>query len=229
MKPAYTLVCGRTSMYVLKNTATFRPMRSQTKTRRLPNEVRRIKAASRDSEYRQKLIDVGTRLFVSRGMAHVTVEDVIGDAGMSRATFYGFFANKDELAASILNPVFESGVAALKELNQLAPMEAAEQLIEVYLKLWHQHKEALFFTNGANESVFSYIKKSHREFSLALKAILVVVHSGGLLRNDSVDLTYAVLAKTGIPLLRVYRGHKNLDQLYRDSLLALIVKPEAMR
>ena len=204
-------------------------MKQTTKSLRAANEVRRSKAANRESEHRAKLIEVGTHLFVERGMSHVSVEDLIEAAGVSRATFYGFFANKDELAASILMPVFESGVAAMEKLTELAPAQAAEGLIDVYLLLWRKHKNALLFTTGANESVFPYIKQSHHAFSSTFKAVLQVIHSGGLLRNNSVDLTYAVLAKTGIPLLRVYQKQDNMEHVYRESLLSLILRPGPQR
>jgi hypothetical protein len=44
------------------------------------------------------------------------------------------------------------------------------------------------------------------------------------LRNNSAQLTLEVLAKTGIPLLRIYNNHDELEKLYSDSMLALIIR-----
>lgn len=188
------------------------------------NEFRRAKAADRPSRFRQRLLEVGARLFVDRGIANVSVEELIDAAGISRATFYGFFANKNELAASILIPVFESGVPALNELFDRSPHEAAEGLIQLYLDLWNEHEDALLLTANFDGNVFPYFEPQHNEFNAMLMRLLRVIEAGGLLRNDSAELTIEVLAKTGIPLLRIYKEHEQLERIYRESMRALIIK-----
>ena len=188
------------------------------------NANRRAKAANRDSEHRERLLEVGAPLFAAKGIVSVSVAEVLAAAGLSRATFYGFFANKNELAAAILLPVFDSGLAALMKLDRLPPREAADGLIDTYLQLWREHKNALLLTGIVDSGVFPYVASQHQAFNEALLRILQVIESGGLLRNGSAELTLEVLARTGIPLLRIYKDHDELEILYRDSLLALIIK-----
>jgi AcrR family transcriptional regulator len=191
---------------------------------RTGNVIRSDKVANRRSEIRDKLLDSGARLFVRRGIANVSVEELIEVAGISRATFYGFFANKTELAASILIPVFDSGMAEAEKLRELPPRQAAEGLVDMYLHLWNEHRYALLLTASMDESLFPYIETPHRAFGGAIQQVLSVIESAGLLRNDSAELTYAVLAKTGIPLLRVYRDRVDLKRVYRESMLALLIR-----
>ena len=73
------------------------------------NKVRRAKAANRPSKFRERLLEVGARLFVERGISNVSVEELIDAADVSRATFYGFFANKNELVVAI--GLGEDGIA----------------------------------------------------------------------------------------------------------------------
>ena len=82
---------------------------------RTGNVIRSTKVAIRRSEIRDRLLTAGARLFADRGLGNVSVEELIDEVGISRATFYGFFANKTELAAAVLNPVFDSGIVALTE------------------------------------------------------------------------------------------------------------------
>jgi len=199
-------------------------MKEATTFSRPPNALRRAKAANRPSEHREKLMMVGARFFVDRGIARVSVEELVDEAGVSRATFYGFFANKYELAAAILLPVFDSGIAGLSRLGELPPRQAAEGLVDVYLFLWEKHRDALLLTAAVDGAVFPYIELQHERFGAAFQKVLRVIESGGLLRNDSAELTYQVLAKTGIPLLRVYQDHDEMESVYRDSMLALLVK-----
>ncbi len=199
-------------------------MKEAIRQPRTGNIIRSAKVANRRSETRDKLLEAGVRLFVERGIAKVSVEELLDAAGISRATFYGFFANKNELAASILMPVFDSGIAALKKLRDVPPRQAAEGLIDVYLHLWNEHRDALLLTASMDESLFPYIESPHRTFGRAMQKILRVIESAGLLRNESAELTFMVLARTGIPLLRVYKDHSDLERVYRDSMLALLIR-----
>ena len=199
-------------------------MKEAMKTPRVPNASRRASAVLRNSVHRKKLLAAGAQLFISRGIASVSVEEIIEAAKLSRATFYGSFANKNELAAAILLPVFDSGVAALDELVELPPRKAADGLVDVYLYLWKEHKNALLLTSGIDGAVFPYIASRHQAFNSALLKILQAIESAGLLRNDSAALTIEVLAKTGIPLLRIYKSQDDLERLYRESMRALIFK-----
>ncbi len=199
-------------------------MKKDTSISRPPNAVRRANATQRPGENRDKLLDAGAKLFVERGIATVSVEQLVEKAGVSRATFYGFFANKNELAAAILLPVFDSGTRALANLDSLPPRNAAEALINVYLRLWKEHRNALLLTGNFDGAVFPYIRNQHDAFNSELRKILQVIESGKLLRNNSADLTLAVLAKTAIPLLHIYKDREELESAYRESMLGLIIK-----
>lgn len=192
---------------------------------RPPNSVRRANADERAGDYREKLLEVGARLFVENGIANVSVEQLLTHAGISRATFYGCFANKNELAAAILLPVFESGAAELEKLARLSPGDAANGLLDVYLRLWKEHRDAVLLTANLNPAAFAYLRAEHDAFNSALQRALDIVGSGGRLRNNSTKLTLDVIAKTAIPLLRVYKNSEDLERFYKESMLALLFKP----
>lgn len=192
---------------------------------RPPNAVRRANADERAGDYREKLLEVGARLFVDKGIANVSVEQLLTHAGVSRATFYGCFENKNELAAAILLPVFESGAVELEKLATLSPDDAASGLIDVYLRLWREHRDAVLLTANLNAAAFAYLRAEHDAFNTALQRALDVIGAGGHLRNNSTKLTLDVIAKTAIPLLRVYKNSENLERLYKESMLALLFKP----
>jgi len=198
-------------------------MKRATNITRPPNSVRRANATNRSGHYRDTLLEVGAKLFVERGIARVSVAQLVANAGVSRATFYGFFANKNELAAEILLPIFDSGIQALANLDKLPPRKAAEALIGVYLHLWKEHRNALLLTVHFDGAVFPYIRTRHDAFNSELQKVLQVVESGGLLRNDSAVLTLEVLAKTAIPLLRIYKDRAEQEDVFRESMLGLLI------
>ena len=197
-----------------------------TSTSRPPNSVRRANADDRPSGHREKLLTVGARLFVDKGIANVSVEQLVTRAGVARATFYGFFENKNELAAAISLPVFESGSLELAKLSELPPGDATTRLVDVYLFLWKEYRDAVLLTTNIGPEAFSYLETEHDAFNSALRNALEIIGSGGLLRNGSTKLTMDIIAKTAIPLLRVYRNSENLEHLYRESMLGLLFKPD---
>jgi AcrR family transcriptional regulator len=199
-------------------------MKMTTNISRANNAARRANAAKRPGHCREKLLEVGAELFVEHGVAKVSVEQLVEKAGISRATFYGFFENKSELAAAILMPVFNSGIEALKNLCELPPRKAAEELINLYLYLLREHRNALLLTGNFDGTVFPYIKSQHDVYHSVLQKVLRVIESGELLRNNSVELTLEVLAKTAIPLLRIYKDREELEHIYRESMLGLVIK-----
>lgn len=217
IKCAYSLVCKKKGHHSAN-------MSQTVKKSRAPNKIRRVKAAEQDNDYRRKLIEVGARLFVQKGMAEVSVEDLIKEAGVSRATYYGLYANKDELAADIVIPVFKDGSDWMAQLLNHKPAKIADGLADVYLALWDKHKDAVIFSGAFGKSVFPYMAEAHNQFSQILLNVLQVLCDNNLLRNDDVKLTYMVLAKTGMPLLRVYADHPELKTHYRASIKALIFR-----
>jgi AcrR family transcriptional regulator len=191
---------------------------------RTGNVIRSAKVANRRAEVRGRLLETGARLFVEQGLSNVSVEDLIDAVGISRATFYGFFGNKTELAVAILSPVFDSGVAVLSEKLPREPHENAELLVDMYLELWEKHRDALLLTSMVDATVYPHIKERHDDFGIAIRKVLQLIADAGLLRNGDVTLSYLLLAKTGIPLLRLYQSHRDFDTVFRESVLALLLK-----
>src|SRR5262245_64116549 len=89
------------------------------------------------------LLAAGVRQFASRGIGTVSVEELIAEADVSRATFYGFFSSKYSLLEHILNPIFERATTAMRALSDRPPAEAVDGLVDVYLELWASHRDGL--------------------------------------------------------------------------------------
>ena len=100
--------------------------------RRAPASSARVQR--RRERMRASLLAVGARQFAQRGIAPVSVEELIAEADVSRATFYGLFSSKYSLLEGILNPIFE--LATRRDSRRsLArpPEEAIDGLVDVYL------------------------------------------------------------------------------------------------
>lgn len=64
-------------------------------------------AAARERT-RRSLLDTALRLFSERGYIGVRVEDIATEAGVSRATFYKHFAEREEILASLFDRLLGS-------------------------------------------------------------------------------------------------------------------------
>src|SRR6185312_12214058 len=99
------------------------------------------RVARRRERMKESLLAAGARQFATRGVRTVSVEELIAEADVSRATFYGFFSSKYSLLEHILNPIFEIATGAVRVLAQRPAGEAVDGLIDVYQSLWESHRD----------------------------------------------------------------------------------------
>lgn len=78
---------------------------------------------------RAALLDLAFALFLARGFEHVSLNDLIAEAGISKGAFYHYFDSKEALLAALversarevlaeLEPIFQQpGLTALQRLN----------------------------------------------------------------------------------------------------------------
>jgi AcrR family transcriptional regulator len=173
---------------------------------------------------RESLLAAGARQFASRGVGTVSVEELIAEADVSRATFYGFFSSKYSLLENILNPIFERATAAINALRTKPAAHAVDGLVDVYLELWATHRDGLLLIPTIDAPTFRHFESQHRALNDALLDLLGLVERADLLRNGSAQYSLKVIARTAIPLLRVYDGHPAAAALFRDALRGLLIR-----
>jgi len=189
---------------------------------RTGSAIRSPKVVERRSRMRDALVDAGGRLFAEKGVEAVSVEEIIEAAGTSRRTYYGFFANKYELVASVLKPVLESGAPQLQALAERPAGELVPGIVDFYLQLWSERRDALLTIGAVGGEVMPYIEADHQAFGAAMKTVLQKAAAEGALRNGSADYTFKVISRSAIPLLKVYRDHPDMASIYRESMIALL-------
>jgi AcrR family transcriptional regulator len=180
--------------------------------------------ARRRERMRAALLAAASRQFVSRGIAAVSVEDLIAEADVSRATFYRFFSSKYKLLDTLLNPIFEVAIELVCAEGARPPAAAIEGLVDVYWQLWRRHRDGLLLIPIVSPDAFKHFAKQHAALNDAMLAILTRAEAADLLRNGSAHYSLKVIARTAIPLLRVYDGHPAAEALFRDGLKGLLIR-----
>ncbi len=173
---------------------------------------------------RAALLAVAARQFARRGVASVSVEELIAEADISRATFYGLFSNKYKILEEILDPVFSIATKRIRELCARPAAEAVDGLVDVYWSLWTTHRDALDLIPLVDSEAFAHFEKQHAALQAALLELLQGVERAELLRNGSAHYSLKVIARTAVPLLRVYDGHAAAAALFRDAVRGLLLR-----
>jgi len=197
-----------------------------TATVRKPRRRSRItspRVLGRRGQVWDNLLAVAGRLMAGKGVAAVSVEQILLGAGISRATFYGFCRSKTDLVVAIVEPVFTEGTAALEDLAEHAPGEVVPGVIALYEDLWQRRRDALLMIPGVDAAAFARLRTAHDDYTEAMQAALERAAAGGHLRNGSAAWSFRVLSRTAVPLLRVYADHPDGARLYRESMAALLV------
>jgi len=69
---------------------------------------------------RDKILEAAMRLYKERGFADVSIDEVMGEAGLTRGAFYAHFKSKADLIAQAFLAAAGTPVAAASDLNKLA-------------------------------------------------------------------------------------------------------------
>jgi AcrR family transcriptional regulator len=72
-------------------------------------------------ETRTRLLDAAARVFIERGIAAASVEEITEAAGFSRGAFYSNFDDKDALVLALLQRLTDASMAEIEDLLERYP------------------------------------------------------------------------------------------------------------
>lgn len=119
------------------------------------------------AETRDRLIKGAVRVFADRGYAQASVEDVLMEAGVSRASFYSHFAGKPALAEAIADALVPAWQPLYEELAAMvAPdLPRLKDWCSRSLALYHAHQDLCIILTQASaiEPDLYWKLTAHRE------------------------------------------------------------------
>ena len=83
------------------------------------------------SQKRKKIVDKAWELFAKNGYKETKVEDITKDLGISKGSFYKYFATKDELLYEVLGKIKKEINRNLENINV---NQVPEKVLEDYVK-----------------------------------------------------------------------------------------------
>ncbi|MGN7782761.1 TetR/AcrR family transcriptional regulator [Mycolicibacterium sp. 22603] len=106
-----------------------------------PSRGRRAARPSGD-ERQQAILDTASRLIQQRPFADISVDDLAKGAGISRPTFYFYFASKEAVLLSLMDPLIkraDTGFDNAVDTLPAEPHKAIRRGIEIFFSSFGSH------------------------------------------------------------------------------------------
>lgn len=141
------------------------------------------------------LCEGAVELFLDRGLAPVTIEEITSAAGVSKGSFYRYFENKSQLVDAVMEPLrnavmvaLDGGAATLEEARDETQLMAAYQgmagqLVPILLGRPHLVRLFLQERHGPPQPVRDPLVRLDREVTTRAIELSELALDHGLLRD----------------------------------------------
>lgn len=110
-----------------------------------PPAKRRISLAARE-QFREELVDIARRIFLTEGYAAVTIRRITAEAGVTPMAFYWYFDCKDALLIVIWDEIIEEVARTAQAQSEAAPeSERVLAYCDGMLDFWLTHADYFRF------------------------------------------------------------------------------------
>ncbi len=187
---------------------------------------------------RDHVVAVAAELFLQRGLANTSMDDVVRESGVSKSNIYYHFSRKEDLVLAVVEwriRLLEVQVEQLLRLNN----QGVLQRLETYLKALVDELTGRNCVGGcpfvslvtqssqANEAVRQRIGQFFREQAEQIEGLIAEGVEKGEVRSDVVPLQAAMLILSaiegGMVLAETYRSTDMMEQANR--LLLTLLRP----
>lgn len=179
-------------------------------------------------DQRQHIIMTAGELFFRLGIRSVSIDDICHELGMSKKTFYVYFASKDELIEQLL----QANLNYIRgKMQKLLDMNDFRQLVKAFLKHQEAEKNDVRRVPQLVYDLKKYYPRQFADFQVQcfemqkdyLKNYLELGVKEGLVRaNLNIELTAVLFAKIHSDAIRdfeIIEGHNhNMHQLAHTAM-----------
>ncbi len=179
---------------------------------------------------KERLLDVATDLFSSKGFKGTSIRDIAGEMGMSISNLYHHYKNKDALLLAIIERTSVTIVKTLRELSKkdLEPFSKFKLLLITHINLCAKHfKESKIFLldeeNLSPEGVEKNLRIQREVFEIYLNE-LKQLKKVGIVKGDNLSvLAFNVLGVINWQL-RWYRPEGRLSLVkVTDEIVSFVL------
>ncbi|GAA1505712.1 TetR/AcrR family transcriptional regulator [Nocardioides humi] len=147
----------------------------------------------------RQLAEAAVEVFEESGFHLAQVGDIAERAGVSRATFYNYFASKEELLRYLVLEAFPA-LLATRETTDETPWQRVRSSTDAYLRAYEQHATLMHVWSEAaarNDEMAGLLRDMRGPFLARTERSIRRLQEQGL-ASSALDATYAAHALTGM-------------------------------
>lgn len=153
----------------------------------------------KNTDTRGQIKQIALSMFIEKGYEASTIRDMMKTLGITAASFYYHFRNKDELYLSLLDECSENYIKALKSsMEKTKGEETKSRLCDLFkakLDYFFQHREAFMFVvrnhlfpvKRLEEKTKTILNRWGDVYIRELSLILMEGYKKGKIRNIGID------------------------------------------
>ena len=151
---------------------------------------------------KEKIIAHAVELFYSRGFVKASVRDIAKSLGISQASIYNHFKNKDEILFTIMDRLGDELTVMLKNIETQSdhPADSLWKMIHSHLCLLKKKKkEFRIFVDELNQlpdNLETYCSAKHRTIFELYRNMVDKIHRQGM--ANPIDSTVAAFSILGV-------------------------------
>lgn len=200
-------------------------------TEKQASKVSSSRSGSRVERRRERrhahILEVAAPRFAARGPDAVRLDEIAAAADIARGTLYSHFASKEALVAAIVRPALEHAVAAFERVGRRPPRQAIAGLLDAYVTLWAEHRDALRVSNCCMAgSLAEELCSLHDELMQVVMRVFERAARAKLLRCGDARLGALTLARFAVPMLELFEQTSPDGKLFLSGMAGLLLVPE---
>ena len=134
----------------------------------------------KDSEERRKeILDKSQMLFLTKGYAKTTINDILSQVEIAKGTFYYYYKSKEEVLDAIVSRVVDEGITKARQIIDNKNLAVEEKLLHVLLAQKIEDKPELI-KNIHNINNAEMHQKSLTQFILKLSPLIGEIIQEGI-------------------------------------------------
>lgn len=134
----------------------------------------------KDSEERRKeILDKSQMLFLTKGYAKTTINDILSQVEIAKGTFYYYYKSKEEVLDAIVSRVVDEGITKARQIIDNKNLAVEEKLLHVLLAQKIEDEPELI-KNIHNINNAEMHQKSLTQFILKLSPLIGEIIQEGI-------------------------------------------------
>jgi TetR/AcrR family transcriptional regulator, ethionamide resistance regulator len=194
-----------------------------------PRRAQRAEAPSKGDLRERDLLDAAGRLLRSGEFGDASITAIAQEAGLSRASFYFYFASKQALLASLLDDAvsrFNGQIASVVEGPAVgSPADAVRATVQAAAELWWEHGDVLRASVELGTEIPEVYERTMANFAVVGAPTVELLRRYGTV-PEAKDVDEATALVTALMLMsernyfHLMRGNPTIAE--RDALTATL-------